>query len=164
MLTPGGVPTVFVIVAKWGSDWIQTKTGTHMQTLLKGYPERGREWSLPEKGLPPKNIPVVQAMFSLPQQIYTVVSDGPGFLVKLSPPIINSMAADTTRHLHSSLTLQDCSHGLWGLVRLTDLVTWWIKPALCNLFCNKLKIVSQPFPLLYFHTLWYIDGWIYSLT
>lgn len=103
-------------------------------------------------------------MFSLPQQIYTVVSDGPGFLVKLSPPIINSMAADTTRHLHSSLTLQDCSHGLWGLVRLTDLVTWWFKPALCNLFCNKLKIVSRPFLLLYFHTLWdMMDGFIHWL-
>lgn len=70
-----------------------------------------------KKGLPPKNIPVVQAMFSLPQQIYTVVSDGPGFLLKLSPPIINSMAADTARHLHSSLTLQDCSQRLGGLVR-----------------------------------------------
>jgi len=57
-------------------------------------------------------MPVEQAMFSLPQQICTVVSDGPGFLLKLSPPIINSMAADTTRHLHSSLTLQDCSQGL----------------------------------------------------
>ncbi len=68
------------------------------------------------KGLPPENIPVVQAMFSLPQQIYTVVSDGPGFLLKRSPPIINSMAADTARHLHSSLTLQDCSQGLGGLV------------------------------------------------
>lgn len=53
-------------------------------------------------------------MFSLPQQIYTVVSDGPGFLLKRSPPIINSMAADTARHLHSSLTLQDCSQGLGG--------------------------------------------------
>lgn len=51
-------------------------------------------------------------MFSLPQQIYTVVSDGPGFLLKRSLPIINSMAADTARHLHGSLTLQDCSQGL----------------------------------------------------
>lgn len=53
-------------------------------------------------------------MFCLPQQIYTVVGDGLGFLLKHSPPIINSMAADTTRHLHSSLTLQDCSQGLGG--------------------------------------------------
>lgn len=66
----------------------------------------------PKKGLSPQNIPAVQAMFSLPQQIYTVVSDGPGFLLKRSLPIINSMAADTARHLHGSLTLQDCSQGL----------------------------------------------------
>lgn len=51
-----------------------------------------------------QNIPVSQAVFSLPQQIYTVVGDGPGFLLKLSPPIINSMAADTARHLHGSDT------------------------------------------------------------
>lgn len=81
-------------------------TCTHTHTVLKE--------CLPEKGLPPKNIPVVQAMFSLPQQIYTVVSDGLGFLLKRSPPIINSMAADTARHLHGSLTLQDCSQGLGG--------------------------------------------------
>ena len=55
-------------------------------------------------------------MFSLLPQIYTVVSDGPGFLLKLSSPIINSMAADTARHLHSSPTLQDCSQGAGGLV------------------------------------------------
>ncbi|KAK1891988.1 Cilia- and flagella-associated protein 299 [Dissostichus eleginoides] len=48
--------------------------------------------------------------------MYTVVSDGPGFFLKRSPPIINSVAADTARHLHSSLTLQDCSQGLGGLV------------------------------------------------
>lgn len=61
-----------------------------------------------------QNIPVFQAVFSLPQQIYTVVGDGPGFLLKLSPPIINSMAADTARHLHGSPTLQDCSQALGG--------------------------------------------------
>lgn len=52
-----------------------------------------------------QNIPVLQGVFSLLQQIYTVVGDGPEFLLKLSPPIINSMAADTARHLHGSLTL-----------------------------------------------------------
>lgn len=61
-----------------------------------------------------QNMPVLQAVFSLPQQIYTVVGDGPGFLLKLSSPIINSMAADTTRHLHGSPTLQDCSQALGG--------------------------------------------------
>lgn len=63
------------------------------------------------------NMPVLRAVFSLPQQIYTVVGDGLGFLLKLSPPIINSMAADTARHLHGSLTLQDCSQALGGLLR-----------------------------------------------
>lgn len=63
------------------------------------------------------NMPVLQAVFSLPQPIYTVVGDGLGFLLKLSPPIINSMAADTARHLHGSLTLQDCSQALGGPLR-----------------------------------------------
>ncbi len=91
-------------------------SGKHTHTLtthfLRDIQKMDEGKAFAKKRLPPKNIPVVQAMFSLPQQIYTVVSDGPGFLLKRSPPIINSMAADTARHLHSSLTLQDCSQGL----------------------------------------------------
>lgn len=98
--------TVFVTVT---DEDVNKHTHTHTDTspgISRAKP--------PEKGSHLKNIPVVRAMFSLPQQIYTVVSDGPGFLLKRSPPIINSVAADTARHLHGSLTLQDCSQALGG--------------------------------------------------
>lgn len=94
---------------------LQESTFTHEETP-QGKSLRGTRVKAARKRA--QNIPVLQAVFSLPQQIYTVVGDGPGFLPKLSPPIINSMAADTARHLHGSLTLQDCSQALGGPL-------WW---------------------------------------
>lgn len=71
----------------------------------------------------PSNIPVIQAMFSLPQQIYTVVSDGSGFLLKHNSPIINSgqlTPSDTCASLPDSAGLFPgwglvCGGGLAGL-------------------------------------------------
>lgn len=91
--------------------WLFT---THMPLRNIWEKRGGRGKPLQKKGLLLKSVSVERAMFSLLQQIYTVVSDGLGFLPKHGPPIINSTAADTARHLHSSLTLQDCSRGLWG--------------------------------------------------
>lgn len=50
--------------------------------------KRDKKWAC-QKRTRTSNILVIQAMFSLPQQIYTVVSDGLGVLLKHSPQIIN---------------------------------------------------------------------------